>query len=209
MSNKNTFISIAELAATEVSISRLATAIEMVGFNAWDRFGRFTHVKPIDADNEQGRLRNSVLDALAKGYKGDEVDIEYFENMRFGPSVLSLSGWTESTVPNFDQLHNEWSQQHTDQLSVPTTPVPLPVFKEPKRKDDWYLCIQHAITDFQNVHGCFPSEPQTWMHLRSGKPMGWGLQNKDDTLILDESVLDRENFRKRFYRYFQYSAEND
>jgi len=208
MSNKESFISFAELAATEVPISKLVTAIEMVGFCAWDRFGRYTQVKPTDVSDENERLRSSVLDALAKGYKGDEVDIDYFENMRFGPSVLTLSGWAESAMPDFDQLKKEWDQQHIGELVIPTKPASIPVFKEPKRKDDWYYCIQDAITNFQNDHGRFPSEPQIWSYLHSGKPAGWSIQKKGNKLILSETEMDRENFSKRFNRYFKYPSDN-
>jgi hypothetical protein len=209
MSTNDPFKSIAELAIIEVPINKLATAIEMVGFYTWDRFGRYTHVIPADSDAQNKRLLSVVLDALAKGFKGDEIDSDYFDKMRFGPTILNLSGWTESTIPNFDKLGEQWNQQHLGELEVPTKPALAPNFIEPKRKDDWFYCIQHAVTAFLNEHGFYPSEPQLWSYLHSGKPAGWSLNKKDNTLILGESVLDRENFGKRIDRYFDYSSDND
>lgn len=110
MKEKDSFISIAELGFTDQSTRKLATAVEMVGFYTWDRFGRYIFV-PATGEIHKDK-RDRVLNDLVNGYKGIEEDSDYFYDQLQIPTNLSLSGWTKSKLPDFQALQIEWNKKH-------------------------------------------------------------------------------------------------
>lgn len=110
MTKSEKFWSIAELASTDVSVGKLATAIEISGVYTWDRFGRFRLMGPKNSSDESVELTKQVLEALSRGWKNDEQDLDYFLSMMH-ETMLSDCGWFESKLPNFDELYKQWAEQ--------------------------------------------------------------------------------------------------
>lgn len=73
----------------------------------------------------------------------------------------------------------------------------------PKRKDDWYDCIEAYAYDFYREYMIPPSEAQLWNYLYTAKNLGWIITpNKKGGLTLSGNTLDREAFSKRYKKYF-------
>ena len=119
MSKKDKFWSVAELAFTKASIGTLAIAIEMGGFYTWDRFGRYCHISSKGGTNDWGKIYNNVLDKLAEGHVGDEEDSDYYYRMMVEQTVLSMSGWTESKLPDFEKIQAEWNKKYVGITEIP------------------------------------------------------------------------------------------
>ena len=81
MSEIDSFISVWDLVTDDRSTSKLATAIETVGFYTWDRFGRYIHISFETKEDAHIAIRNELLNELAGGYKGNEEDQEYFYHL--------------------------------------------------------------------------------------------------------------------------------
>ena len=124
MSEKDIFKSIAELAFSDQPVGRLATAIEKNGFYTWDKFGRYIHVPPVGEENLYSDIRDEVLKELAKGYKDDEEDSDYFYEMMKAPTRLNRSGWTQSTLPGFEELQAKWNNEYIGTTKAPALPEP-------------------------------------------------------------------------------------
>lgn len=129
MSEKDTFKSIAYLAFSDQSVGRLATAIEKDGFYTRDEFGRYMHVPPVGEEDLYSEIRNNVLKVLAQGYKADEHDFDYFYDHMTSPTLLNMSGWMESTLPDFEELQANWNNEHIGTTEAPTLPEPAPQSK--------------------------------------------------------------------------------
>ena len=64
----NEFISIAQLLCVGWSAKEEVSAIEIVGFYAWDRFGRRGYILPKSSLVEDNKMREILLDEISKGF---------------------------------------------------------------------------------------------------------------------------------------------
>lgn len=123
---KDPFRSVAELAFSKESVGKLATAIEETGFYTWDRYGRYIFVPPVKANEAaiHSDRRNELLNKLAEGYKGIEEDSDFFYEQMQRPTILSLSGWTESNLPKFEKVQEEWNHKNLGLAKIPVLSEP-------------------------------------------------------------------------------------
>jgi len=104
----------------------------------------------------------------------------------------------EYNIPNelTDILDNRKSEHAVQEK------IMIPIVT-PKSKDDWFHVIRDAVLAFQNRNGYTPSNPKLWSVLIKSPPDDYGIAFDNKCLTLpDGNSMDRENFNKRYNRYF-------
>jgi len=83
---------------------------------------------------------------------------------------------------------------------------------EPERKDDWFNVIHDAIKVFEKDKGHTPIKSELWGILVNNPPSIYGIEydkTKKALVIPGSSSMDRENFNKRYGRYYPPLTDNN
>jgi hypothetical protein len=105
----NPWVSLAELLKSGISEAVLASAIEMVGIQTYDRFGRRVTAK--DDGSEPTISKARALDLLAEHYsyltKTQIPDDLASDNLISEETDFYEFGWPKDELPNFDGIESE------------------------------------------------------------------------------------------------------
>ena len=105
----NPWVSLADLLGTNTSVATLATTIETVGIQTYDRFGR--RISATDDGPEINVRKSAALNVLASYYafiSGEDRDENFNPDLWFEfDSPLQMFGWPKDEVPNFDKVAAE------------------------------------------------------------------------------------------------------
>lgn len=120
---------------------------------------------------------------------------------------LGNFGWSFDNLPDFDAIQQNKTAPGAPPKKItnqgpPTAIIPI---KEPQRKDDWFLIIEEAIKDFENMRGQTPSRETLWGILVKNPSEGWRVayDNRKKHLTAPTcNPLDRSAFNKRYKRYY-------
>ncbi len=80
----------------------------------------------------------------------------------------------------------------------------VPINK-PKRKDDWFDAICEAVKVFEAANERTPSQSELWQALVTNPPASYGIEydrEKKQLNMPGGNPMDRENFSKRYGRYY-------
>lgn len=123
----------------------------------------------------------------------------------------AFRGWLEREgewpLPDDCLLSFWWRNQEPlepDQPKQTDDPRIIPII-ELAKKDDWFYVIRDTARAFETEHGFTPSHSQLWARLVSTPPEEYGITYDSDSDRLSfpgAKPMDRENFNKRFKRYF-------
>ena len=211
----NPFVSIFSLLSDPdkpISVAAIATTIETKGFFGWDRFDRFIKVSPDDVGGESELLRIEVLDELASNVHSDRALPppqrsfleEYEDNYDY---LFYRVGWAKEVLPDFEEIYQSRNKERHGQAILPRSSIASLDIREPERKDDWFICIKDAAVAFRKEHDISPNEEhegKIWNYLYENKVPGWTITiKKVGVLDLSGKSMDRENFKKRYQKYFK------
>lgn len=85
------------------------------------------------------------------------------------------------------------------------------MIQTPERKDDWFDVIRDGAVAYENKHGCTSSQIQLWSWLVSNPPAEYSIHYDESKKVLKMpggNTLGRENFNKRYDRYYPLSTDN-
>ena len=208
MTQDNRFISVAELAIQMESIKEIVSTIEEQGFYGWDRFGRFVKVPANPISRESILLLESLLDEIANSIIADELNLDYFDKaLRDRLSPVCNCGWPVSELPEIYTIYSDWKEKQFGDSSFkePEKQKSLQL-SEVKKKDDWYDLIVDAFRQYEEEYGVSPSASKLWSYLAKTTIHGWKNtfedKNKDKCIVSGGESLAKDNFTKRFNKYF-------
>lgn len=149
------------------------------------------------------------LDVAMKS-EGRDLDVlEYSSESVSGTSyanvpLVAFMNWAKHAsckIPDeLVHLLDEPEQRQRSGEKKGITPI-----KEPKRKDYWFNVIHDAIKLFEKDKGCTPSKSELWRAMVASPPGDYGIEYNERKKALKfpgSTPLDRENFNKRYTRYY-------